>query len=189
MLPLKKFLPGFRLTFMLIGGLYIFLSASILARGVAASLEPFGVPAADLNSPYYENAIWWVYTHMLIIGAVMLVIGRFASNADFKMWIARIFLVAHIYYTYLDFEAADWALDTLISEYNGFDTSLVLIHRLTNHVLDEEDILREEGKPVGLRLAKSLNALWDINYASRQENAIRGPMRPKIAALEPVSNQ
>ena len=83
------------------------------------------------------------------------------------------------------FDAAIAALDTVISEYNGFDTSLVLIHRLSNHLLDEEDILREEGKAVGLRLAKSLAALWDINYASRQENAIRGPMRPKIAALEP----
>ena len=136
MLPLKKFLPGFRLTFMLIGGLYIFLSASILARGVAASLEPFGVPAADLNSPYYENAIWWVYTHMLIIGAVMLVIGRFASNADFKMWIARLFLGAHIYYTYLDFEAADWAWGSalykgpasLMPAYIALAATLMLAH-------------------------------------------------------------
>ena len=83
------------------------------------------------------------------------------------------------------FDSAINALDTLISEYNGFDTSLVLIHRLSNHILDEEDLLREEGKPVVLRLAKALAALWDINYASRQENAIRGPMRPNIVALEP----
>ncbi len=82
------------------------------------------------------------------------------------------------------FDSAINALDTLISEYNGFDTSLVLIHRLSDHILDEEDSLREDGQAVVLRLAKALAALWDINYASRQENAIRGPMRPNTTPME-----
>lgn len=83
-----------------------------------------------------------------------------------------------------EFDAAIGALDTLINEYNGFDTSLVLINRLTNHVLDEEDKLRAEGAPIGLRFGKLLAAIADINYATRQENAKQGPMRPNIAALE-----
>lgn len=82
------------------------------------------------------------------------------------------------------FDEAVAALERVLEEYNGFDTSLVLIHRLTNHALDQDEALREEGAAVGLRLGKALSVLWDANYASRQENAERGPIHPHIATLE-----
>lgn len=82
------------------------------------------------------------------------------------------------------FDQAIAALQQVLEEYNGFDTSLVLIHRLTNHALDEDARLRDEGGAVGLRLGKTLSALWDANYASRQENAERGPLHPHIATME-----
>ncbi|MEM8488509.1 MAG: hypothetical protein AAF564_23380 [Bacteroidota bacterium] len=110
----KRLLPTFRTTYLLIGGLYILLSANILLRGVSASMEPFGVPAALLDSPYYENAIWWVYTHMLVLGMVMCVIGQFAENMALKLWISRALLVAHLYYTYLDFQASDSVVGTAL---------------------------------------------------------------------------
>ena len=93
---LNRFLPGFKSTYLLIGGLYVLLSANILLRGVSASMEPFGVPAAVLDAPHYENAIWWVYTHMLVLGMVMCVIGQFAKDKALKLWISRALLVAHL---------------------------------------------------------------------------------------------
>ena len=95
---LNRFLPGFKSTYLLIGGLYVLLSANILLRGVSASMEPFGVPAAVLDAPHYENAIWWVYTHMLVLGMVMCVIGQFAKDKALKLWISRALLVAHLHF-------------------------------------------------------------------------------------------
>ncbi len=110
----KLRLPRFRTTYLLIGGLYVLLSANILLQGVSASMEPFGVPTDVLDSPYYENAIWWVYTHMLVLGMVMCVIGQFAKEKALKLWISRALLVAHLYYTYLDFQASDSVVGTAL---------------------------------------------------------------------------
>lgn len=50
----RYLLPGVRTSCLVVCGLYVLLSASILLRGVHSSMAPFGVP----------EAIVWVYTHM-----------------------------------------------------------------------------------------------------------------------------
>ena len=111
-MALRPRIPGFRGTCIAVGVTYVLLGGSILARGVPASLAPFGVPPDILASPHYVDAIWWVYTHMVVLGGVMLVLGRFAEGAALKLWMARMLFVAHVYYTWLDIRASDSAWGT-----------------------------------------------------------------------------
>lgn len=103
----KHRLPGFRGTLVGVGSAQVLLGGSILARGVRESMAPFGVPEEALASPYFGDAIWWVYTHMVVIGLMMIVVGLMAEGERFKRWMVRILLGAHIYYGYLDFSASD----------------------------------------------------------------------------------
>ena len=82
------------------------------------------------------------------------------------------------------FDQAMTALETVIKEYNAFETSLVLIHRLVNHTLDEDDKLRDDGAAIGLRMGKAIAVLADVHYASRPENAELGPLHPNFAARD-----
>jgi hypothetical protein len=100
-------LPGFKTTCVGIGALYVLLGGSIVLRGAAAALAPFRVPEAILSSPHYADAILWVYSHMVVIGLTLIVLGRFARGARLKLAAARLFCVAHAYYAYLDFRASD----------------------------------------------------------------------------------
>ncbi len=54
-----RFLPGFRASCLTVAVLFVLLAGSILARGAAASMAPFGVPEATLVSPHYRDAIQW----------------------------------------------------------------------------------------------------------------------------------
>jgi hypothetical protein len=106
----KHHLPGFRATCVAVGVLYVLLGGSVLARGGAASLATFGVPAATLASPHYDDAIWWVYTHMIVIGLMTGVVGWFGQGVQLQRWFARLMLVAHVYYVFLDVRTSDSAL-------------------------------------------------------------------------------
>lgn len=39
-------------------------------------MAEFEVPAAQLTSPHYQDAIFWVYLHMLVIGAIVGLMGH-----------------------------------------------------------------------------------------------------------------
>ena len=82
------------------------------------------------------------------------------------------------------FDKAMTALETVIKEYNAFETSLVLIQRLVNHTLDEDDNLRDDGAAIGLRMGKAMAVLADVHYASRPENAELGPLHPNFGVLD-----
>ena len=106
--------PGFRRTFVGVGSLYVLLGGSILGRGVRESMAPFGVPEAALASPYFADGIWWVYTHTVVLGLMMIVIGLLAEGARLKLWVVRILLGAHLYYGYLDLRSSDSPLGTAL---------------------------------------------------------------------------
>ena len=106
----KHPLPGFRRVCLVISVAYVLLGASVLVRGGAASMAEFGVPAATIASPHYADAIWWVYVHMIILGLVIGVVGRFAESPRLRLWFARVLLAAHAYYLYLDTRTSDSAL-------------------------------------------------------------------------------
>jgi hypothetical protein len=61
-------LPGFRKTCLGVCGLYVVLASGVLIRGAETSMAEFAVPAEVLVSPHYQDAIFWVYLHMLVIG-------------------------------------------------------------------------------------------------------------------------
>jgi hypothetical protein len=108
----KHPLPSFRSTCLVVGVLYVLLGGSVLARGGVASMAEYEVPAATLASPHYADAIEWVYVHMLVIGLMIGVVGLFAREARLQRWFARLMLVAHAYYLFLDVRTSDTALGT-----------------------------------------------------------------------------
>jgi hypothetical protein len=108
----KHRLPGFKVTCVVICVLYVLLGGSVLARGGAASLEEFGIPEATLVSPHYADAIWWVYTHMIVLGLMIGVVGLFGKGVQLQRWFARLMLAAHVYYVFLDVRTSDSLLGT-----------------------------------------------------------------------------
>lgn len=85
----------------------VLLAGSILLRGVPASMAPFGVPQPVLNSPHYADAIFWVYTHMLVLGLIIGLLGLYAESPVLRRKMAWLLLGAHVVYTVLDFRASD----------------------------------------------------------------------------------
>jgi len=73
-------------------------------------MAEFSVPEAILEARHYRDAILWVYSHMIVLGLMIGVIGRFAESPKLKLWTARLFLLAQVYYTYLDVRTSDSAL-------------------------------------------------------------------------------
>jgi hypothetical protein len=106
----KHPLPGFRKTCLVTGVLYVLLGGSVLARGGAASLAQFEVPAATLESPHFADAILWVYVHMIVIGLITVVVGLFGTEARLRRWFARLMVGAHALYLFLDLRTSDSAL-------------------------------------------------------------------------------
>lgn len=108
----KHHLPGFRATCLAVCVIYVLAGGSILARGVVASLEAFAVPREILISPHYGDAIWWVYSHTIVLGLVTGVVGQWGMSAGLRRWFPRLMLVAQSYYLFLDVRASDSPLGT-----------------------------------------------------------------------------
>lgn len=107
-------LPGFKASCLSVSGLSVLLAASMLLRGIPASMQPFEIPAAILASPHYLDAMHWTYSHMLVLGLVIGLMGLQATDARLQRNFARLMAVAHLYYTYLDFRASDSAWGTAL---------------------------------------------------------------------------
>jgi hypothetical protein len=108
----KHRLPGFRTSCLVAGALYVVIGGAVLARGTAASMGEFGVPADTLASPHYDDAIRWVYLHMVVLGLVLGVVGHFGQGVALQRWFARLMLAAHVAYVFLDVRGSDTALGT-----------------------------------------------------------------------------
>lgn len=87
--------------------LYMFLAGGLFVRGFRTVMSEFKVPPQLLDSPHYLDAMGWVYTHMIVIGLMVGVMGLYAEGQKFKQTMARLLLVAHIYYTDLDLRSSD----------------------------------------------------------------------------------
>lgn len=103
----RCWLPGFRNTCLIVSVLDVLLAAGVLLRGIRPSMAQFGVPQAVLDSPHYTDAIFWVYSHMLVIGLIIGVLGWYAESPALRQAMARLLLAAHLFYTVLDFRASD----------------------------------------------------------------------------------
>jgi hypothetical protein len=107
---LREHVPGFRTTCLVVGVIEVLLAASILVRGVEPSLRQFEVPADVLAAPHFHDAILWVYTHMVVFGALTVALGWLVTEARLQRWCARLLALFNVVYFVLDARTADWAL-------------------------------------------------------------------------------
>lgn len=103
-------LPGFRASCLLLSGVYLLLASSMLVRGPMVAMAEYKVPAATLASPHYADAMFWVFLHMSVIGAIIGVVGWFSEGVRIQRAFSRLMLIAISIYTGLDVHTADWAL-------------------------------------------------------------------------------
>lgn len=107
MANITRFLPGFKATYATTGGLFVFLAASLLFQGIPEFMAEFNVPQETLASPHYLDAMLWTYSHMIILGLTIGLMGFLAEGAKLKVWMSRLLLVANAYYMILDFRTSD----------------------------------------------------------------------------------
>jgi len=107
MSTLKRWIPGFRGTCLIVGILDLLFAGSMFARGVMAEMAKFQVPAAQLTSPHYEDAMSWVFLHMFMIGILIILIGLLAEDPAKQVWAARVLVLIHCVYAYLDIQTSD----------------------------------------------------------------------------------
>lgn len=104
---IRRFLPGFKICCLIVCFLYVVMAGSLFVKGLMVSMVGFQVPAQTLSSPHYYDALLWVYSHMIILGLVIGVVGWYAKDPQLKERMAWLLLIVHIYYTYLDFRTSD----------------------------------------------------------------------------------
>lgn len=109
-MKIERFLPGFKTTYLTVSVVYVLLAGSLFAKGLMISMAGFKVPQTTLDSPHYYDAILWVYTHMIVIGLMIGLMGLYAESMKLKLWMSRLLCLCHIYYTYLDFRSSDSVL-------------------------------------------------------------------------------
>lgn len=107
MLSCRHRLPGFRATCLGVGTVFVLLAASELAQGVPRSMAGFGVPDAVLASPHYQDAMIWVFTHMLVLGLIIGTVGHFAESARTRRAFARLMIVVITIFMGLDIHTSD----------------------------------------------------------------------------------
>ena len=102
-----KLIPGFKATCIIVGTLDILLAGSMFAKGVIKGMAEFKVPPAQLASPHYADAMFWVFLHMFMIGVLIITIGLLAENPAKKVWAARALVLMHCVYAFLDIQTSD----------------------------------------------------------------------------------
>ncbi len=107
MKSLNKFLPGFKATCILVGSMNILLASSMFVQGVMENMAKFNVPRQLLSSPHYHDAMFWVFLHMFMIGVLLIMIGILAENPVKQLWAARVLVIMHCVYAYLDIQTSD----------------------------------------------------------------------------------
>jgi hypothetical protein len=105
-----KFLPGFKATCLTVCILYIILTGGLFAQGLMHAMGSYQVPQATLDSPHYYNAIFWVYSEMLVMGLMIGAIGLLVKEAKAQIWLSRLLCATQAFFTWLDASASDSAL-------------------------------------------------------------------------------
>lgn len=100
-------LPGFRAACLGIGATFTVIAASELAQGIPASLAGFGVPEVVLRSAHYQDAMSWVFTHMLFLGLIIAGIGHFADSVRTRQAFSRIMAPVIAVFLIMDIRTSD----------------------------------------------------------------------------------
>lgn len=107
MASLNKYLPGFKSTCIMVGCLNILMASTMLIQGIPAAMEKFQIPENILISAHYIDAMFWVFLHMAMIGILIIIIGLLAENSRKQILAARILVLMHCVYLYLDIQTSD----------------------------------------------------------------------------------
>ena len=99
----------FKLGCSVVGITYIVISASILFQGVISFMERCGLPESTLASPHYENAIFFHFFDMLVIG-ILITIAGLVESLTFQRVFSAAMLVIQSIYLYLDVQTSDTPL-------------------------------------------------------------------------------
>jgi hypothetical protein len=103
----KSHLPGFRRACTVVGVLYLALGGSMVLRGARQVMQPFGVPELVLSSPHFADFFHWVFVHMMVLGILIGMLGRFVVDGVSQRFVARILCLAELHYLYLDLRTSD----------------------------------------------------------------------------------
>lgn len=95
-------LPGFKIICTSVGVLYVLLGCFTLAQGSQAILAPFGLPAGVLASPHFADFFHWVFVHMITIGMLIGMLGRFVIDPQRQRTTARVLCLLELHYLFLD---------------------------------------------------------------------------------------
>lgn len=119
----------FRYGCLFVAVVYVFLAGSILSRGVEASIAPFGVPESIVASPFYVDAITWVYVHMMVLGILIGVVGWFAESIRFQKVFCLVLFGVHLAYLYLDLRTSDTAFGNglYVGPESAFPAAIVFV--------------------------------------------------------------
>lgn len=85
-----------------------------IVQGPSKVMSQFGIPEVVVLSPHYSDAMLWVVLHMCFIGMICISIGLMVRDIRAQRWFARIFVLFHSVYAYLDVRASDSALGTAL---------------------------------------------------------------------------
>ena len=103
----RHHLPRFRATCLGIGGLFVLLGASQLAQGIPAAMAGFGIPDVVLASAHYQDAMAWVFVHLLMKGLTIATMGYFLEGARSQRAFARLMVVSVAVFTAMDLHTSD----------------------------------------------------------------------------------
>lgn len=82
----------------------------MVVRGPRAAMQPFGVPEAVLSSAHFADFFHWVFVHMMVLGVLIGLLGRYVRDGKPQVIVARVLLLLELHYTYLDIRTSDSAL-------------------------------------------------------------------------------
>lgn len=101
---------SFKITSIVVGLVMSLLAISLFAKGILIAMAEYGVPQEVISSPYYQDAISWVYIHMAVIGALIFIMGYAVTETQKQKWVALSLSLILAMYTYIDFVHSDSAL-------------------------------------------------------------------------------
>src|SRR4051812_12610623 len=95
-------IPGFKTICTVVAAIYVLLAGSMLARGARSAMTPFRVPEEVVASPYFADFFHWVFVHMVVLGILIGLLGRFVEGARAQRVVAGVLTAIELHYAYLD---------------------------------------------------------------------------------------
>ena len=103
----SKILPGFKSTCLIVGILNVTFFLMMVSQGVMKGMAEFKIPENLLSSPYYSDAMFWVFLHMAMLGVLITLLGFGVESPNRQQWISAILVAVFGVYLFLDIRTSD----------------------------------------------------------------------------------